>query len=303
MSMSDRHPHRLRRSVLCVPADNDRALAKMASLSPDAVIYDLEDAVLPEHKLEARQALVRHLGQSTQTMPGVEQIVRINSLASGFGEADLQALSVCRFDAVLVPKVEGPRDILDIAEGWDEGDALDDLRLWAMIETPRGVLNVAAIAETGRTRGGRLDCLIPGLNDLRKETGVAALSGRTYLVPWLMQILLAARGSGLDALDAVFNDIADAEGFARECAAGRDMGFDGKMLIHPQQIAPANTAFGPSAAEEAEAREIVMAFDHPDNAGRSVIVHKGKMVETLHLDQALACLAKVEAIKRRGKPT
>ncbi|PYE41613.1 citrate lyase subunit beta/citryl-CoA lyase [Rhizobium sp. PP-F2F-G20b] len=297
MSLSDRHPHRIRRSVLCVPADNDRALAKVASLSTDAVIYDLEDAVLPERKAGAREALVRHLAQAT---PGVERIVRINSLASGFGEADLEALSVCRFDAVLVPKVEGPRDILDIAEGMDEGDGLEDLRLWAMIETPRGVLNVAAIAETGRTRGGRLDCLIPGLNDLRKETGVAALPGRTYLVPWLMQILLAGRGSGLDVLDAVFNDIGDAEGFAQECAAGRDMGFQGKMLIHPQQIAPANSAFGPSVQDEAEALEIVAAFAHPDNTGRSVIVHKGKMVEALHLEQAIACLAKVEAIRNRG---
>ncbi|WP_165915044.1 CoA ester lyase [Rhizobium sp. PP-F2F-G48] len=300
MSMSDRHPRRLRRSVLCVPADNDRALAKVISLAPDAVIYDLEDAVLPDRKSDARAALVRHLAQET---PGIERIVRINGLASGFGEADLAALSNCRFDAILVPKVEGPRDILDIAERLDEGDAPEDLRLWAMIETPRGVLNVAPIAETGRTRGGRLDCLIPGLNDLRKETGVAALPGRTYLVPWLMQILLAARGSGLDVLDAVFNDIRDAEGFAQECAAGRDMGFDGKMLIHPQQIAPANAAFAPSAADEADAREIVVAFDHPDNAGRSVIVHKGKMVEVLHLEQALACLAKIEAIKSKGTPT
>ncbi|PYE25314.1 citrate lyase subunit beta/citryl-CoA lyase [Rhizobium sp. PP-CC-3A-592] len=297
MSLSDRHPHCIRRSVLCVPADNERALAKVASLSTDAVIYDLEDAVLPERKADAREALVHHLAQAT---PGVERIVRINTLASGFGEADLEALSVCRFDAVLVPKVEGPRDILDIAEGMDEGDGLEDLRLWAMIETPRGVLNVAAIAETGRTRGGRLDCLIPGLNDLRKETGVAALSGRTYLVPWLMQILLAGRGSGLDVLDAVFNDIGDAEGFAQECAAGRDMGFDGKMLIHPQQIAPANSAFGPSVQDEAEALEIVAAFAHPDNTGRSVIVHKGKMVEALHLEQAIACLAKVEAIRNKG---
>lgn len=297
MSLSDRHPVRLRRSVLCVPADNARALAKVASLSPDAVIYDLEDAVLPERKADAREALVRHLAQAT---PGIERIVRINSLASGFGEADLQALSACRFDAVLVPKVEGPRDILDIAEEMDEGNGLEDLRLWAMIETPRGVLNVAAIAETGRTRGGRLDCLIPGLNDLRKETGVAALAGRTYLVPWLMQILLAGRGSGLDILDAVFNDIGDAEGFARECAAGREMGFDGKMLIHPQQIAPANAAFGPTVQDEAEALEIVAAFAHPDNAGRSVIVHKGKMVEALHREQAIACLAKVEAIRHKG---
>lgn len=297
MSLSDRHPVRLRRSVLCVPADNERALAKVSSLSPDAVIYDLEDAVLPERKADARHALVRLLAD---VAPGIERIVRINSLASGFGEADLEALSACRFDAVLLPKVEGPRDILDIAEGLDEGNGPEDLRLWAMIETPRGVLNVAAIAEAGRTRGGRLDCLIPGLNDLRKETGVAALSGRGYLVPWLMQILLAGRGSGLDVLDAVFNDIGDADGFAQECAAGRDMGFDGKMLIHPQQIAPANSAFGPSVQDEAEALEIVAAFAHPDNAGRSVIVHKGKMVEALHLEQAMTCLAKVEAIRNKG---
>jgi citrate lyase subunit beta/citryl-CoA lyase len=302
-STPDRHPVRLRRSVLCVPADHARAMAKVASLSPDAVIYDLEDAVHPDRKDAAREALVRHLSSDAAGARNgarvVERVVRINSLASGHGEADLSALSSSRIDALLVPKVEGPRDILDIADLLDERAVSDDLRLWAMIETPRGVLNVAAIAEAGRTRGGRLDCLIPGLNDLRKETGVAALPGRTYLVPWLMQIVLAGRGSGLDVIDAVFNDIRDADGFAQECAAGRDMGFDGKMLVHPAQIDPANQAFGVTVAQETQARAIVEAFAQSDNAGKAVIVLDGAMVERLHLEQALRLTAKADAIAKK----
>jgi citrate lyase subunit beta/citryl-CoA lyase len=300
-SLSDRHPLRLRRSVLCVPADNDRALAKVRGLHHDGAIYDLEDAVRPENKAAARQALVRHLEEPPASH--AERIVRINSLSSGFGADDLAALAGCSVDAVLLPKVESPRDILDIADMLDEADVFEPLRLWAMIETPRGVLNVAAIAETGRTRGGRLDCLIPGLNDLRKETGVAHQPGRAYLVPWLMQILLAARGSGLDVIDAVFNDIGDSAGFAAECAQGRDMGFDGKMLLHPAQIDPANEAFGPSLAEQAEALSIIEAFGLPENAGKSVILLKGTMIEGLHLEQAQRLVAKVEAIRNKGQLT
>jgi len=298
-SPSNRHPARLRRSVLCVPADNARALAKVAALACDAVIYDLEDAVLPDNKILARDMLAAHLKQDHRS--DIEIVIRINSLASGLSEQDLAAMLALAPDAILMPKVESPQDIQTVVDVLSENDAPDTLRLWAMIETPRGVLNAAAIAETGRTRGGRLDCFVPGLNDLRKETGVAALPGRTYLVPWLMQVLLAARSCGLDVIDAVFNDFRDGAGFAAECRQGRDMGFDGKMLIHPAQIGPANDCFGVDEAALAEARSIIDAFALSENADKAVIHLNGLMVERLHLDQALRLAARADAIHKKGK--
>ncbi|CAN7196339.1 CoA ester lyase [Pararhizobium sp. LjRoot235] len=296
-SVADRHPVRLRRSVLSVPADNPRALAKIATLACDAVIYDLEDAVSFDNKAAARQTLAGHLARKRRR--DIEVIVRINGLKTRFGEKDLAAVLALSPDAILLPKVESPQDIQAVADVLAENDAPDTLRLWAMIETPHGVLNAAAIAETGRTRGGRLDCFVPGLNDLRKETGVPALPGRTYLVPWLMQILLAGRNCGLDVLDAVFNDISDTAGFSAECAQGRDMGFDGKMLIHPAQIGPANDHFGVDAGAVLEARAIIDAFALPENRDKGVINLNGLMVERLHLEQALRLAAKAEAIQHK----
>ncbi|PDT41039.1 MULTISPECIES: HpcH/HpaI aldolase/citrate lyase family protein [Sinorhizobium] len=293
---TDHHPVRLRRSVLSVPADNPRALAKIKDLAADAVIFDLEDAVTPEHKAQARDALVSHLSANR---PDGEAIIRINVAESGFREADLAASVVLRPDAILLPKVESPADIQAVLDWLSDNDAPESLRLWAMIETPRGVINVPAIAEMGRTVGGRLDCFVVGLNDLRKATGVPALPGRTYLVPWLMQVLLAARGSGLDAIDAVFNDFRDAEGFGTECRQGRDMGYDGKMLIHPAQIDEANRCFGIDQAALDEARAIIDAFARPEHAGKGVINLDGRMVERLHLDQALKLAAKANIIERR----
>ncbi len=296
MRAIDHHPVRLRRSVLSVPADNQRALAKVRELAADAVIFDLEDSVLPDRKAAARDALVRHLAGNR---PPGETVIRVNAAGSGFGEADLAAALAARPDAILLPKVESPADIQGALDWLSEKDAPDELRLWAMIETPRGVVNGPAIAETGRTSGGRLDCFVVGLNDLRKETGVPALPGRTYLVPWLMQILLAARGSGLDAIDAVFNDFRDPEGLEAECRQGHDMGFDGKMLIHPAQIDAANRHFGADEAAVEEARAIIEAFALPDNAEKGVINLHGRMVERLHLEQAMKIAAKADIIEKR----
>jgi citrate lyase subunit beta/citryl-CoA lyase len=296
MRAIDHHPVRLRRSVLSVPADNQRALAKVRELAADAVIFDLEDSVLPDRKAAARDALVRHLAGNR---PQGETVIRVNAAGSGFGEADLAAALAARPDAILLPKVESPADIQGALDWLAERDAPDELRLWAMIETPRGVVNGPAIAETGRTSGGRLDCFVVGLNDLRKETGVPAFPGRTYLVPWLMQILLAARGSGLDVIDAVFNDFRDPEGFEAECRQGRDMGYDGKMLIHPAQIDAANRHFGLDEAAVEEARAIIEAFALPDNAGKGVINLHGRMVERLHLEQAMRIAAKADIIEKR----
>ncbi|WP_429814799.1 HpcH/HpaI aldolase/citrate lyase family protein [Ensifer sp. B1-9] len=292
----EHHPVRLRRSVLSVPADNARALAKVAELATDAAIFDLEDAVAPERKVEAREALVQFL---TASRSDCEIVIRINAIGSDFGQGDLAAALSANPDAILLPKVESPADIQAAADWLAENDAPETLRLWAMIETPRGVINAPVIAETGRTFGGRLDCFVVGLNDLRKETGVPDRPGRPFLVPWLMQILLAARGGGLDVIDAVFNDFRDADGFDEECRQGRDMGYDGKMLIHPAQIGPANERFGVEQIAVDEARAIIAAFAAPENTGKGVINLNGRMVERLHLDQAMALAAKADLIEKR----
>nr|WP_298095415.1 CoA ester lyase [uncultured Shinella sp.] len=294
------HPLRLRRSVLSVPAINAKALAKSVTLDCDAIIFDLEDSVLPEKKAEARAALIAHFA-ALDRAAGREHVIRINPLDGPDGVLDLEAVLECMPDAVLLPKVSEPQDVLTVADWLSEAGADDGPRLWAMIETAASLLNLAAIAETGRTAGGRLDCFVVGLNDLRKETGIADIPGRPFLVPLLLQAVVAARACGLDVIDSVFNDFADADGFDAECRQGRQMGFDGKMLIHPAQIAAANAAYGVTEAEAAEALAIVAAFAAPDNAGKAVVNIAGRMVEKLHADQAERLLARVDMINERKR--
>lgn len=294
------HPLRLRRSVLSVPAANARALAKSATLDADAIIFDLEDSVLPEKKAEARAALVAHFKEPGRS-GACERVIRINPVSGAEGAADLEVVLACMPDAVLLPKVSEPQDVLTVAEWLSEAGADDGLRIWAMIETAASLLNLGAIAETGRTRGGRLDCFVVGLNDLRKETGIADMPGRPFLVPLLLQIVVAARASGLDVIDSVFNDFSDVEEFAAECRQGRLMGFDGKMLIHPAQIDAANAAYGISEAEAAEALAVVSAFAAPENAGKGAVNLRGRMVEKLHAEQAERLLAKVDLINERKR--
>lgn len=283
-------PPRPRRSVLYVPATNEKALAKIASLSCDCVIVDLEDSVAPERKQEARERLKVFF--SGREKDGREMVIRVNALSSEWGADDLRAARECRPHGILLPKVETARDILEANDALDETDARPSLWLWAMIETPRAMLNIGAIAALGRDRGARLSCLVAGTNDLVKETGILAAPDRRYLTPWLMQMVLAARAGSLDVLDGVHNDFSDLDGFARECAEARNMGFDGKTLIHPAQIGPANAAFSPSETQVAEALAIRAAFALPENAGRGAISLEGKMVERLHLDQAERLLTK-----------
>jgi citrate lyase subunit beta/citryl-CoA lyase len=287
----------LRRSVLSVPAINARALEKTHVLDCDAVIFDLEDSVAPEKKDEARQNLKAFF--AGPALEGKERIIRINALSSGFGLADMELVRALEPDAVLLPKVSEPQDVMAISDMLGDADAPDTLRIWAMIETPRGILNSAAIAEFGRTAGSRLDCFVVGLNDLRKETGVLPQPGRTYLVPWLMQVILAVRAYGLDAIDSVFNDFKDADAFEAECAQARAMGFDGKMLIHPAQIDAANRHFAPGEAAIREAREIIAAFADPATDGLNVINSNGRMIERLHLVQAESLVHKSRLIAER----
>lgn len=278
-----------RRSLLCLPASNAKALAKLAILECDATIYDLEDAVAPDMKAAARDALIGHFAAGVK--PGVEHVIRINALSTPWGEADLEAVALCRPDAVLVPKVENAGDLAAVAARLDTA-GLTETRLMAMIETPKGVLNAAAIAEA---HAPRLAALIVGLNDLRKETKVPRGPDRHLLVPWLMQVVLAARAYGVAPIDAVSNDFRDLAAFEAECAEGRAMGFDGKMLIHPAQIETANRRFGPSEDDIAAARRIIAAFDAPEAVGQGAINVDGEMVERLHLDEARKLLALVSS--------
>ncbi|WP_395449210.1 HpcH/HpaI aldolase/citrate lyase family protein [Aminobacter sp. UC22_36] len=285
---------RPRRSVLYVPATNEKALAKLSSLACDAVILDLEDAVLPHEKVAARERLGQFLAQRPASKR--EYVVRINALSSEWGADDLAAASGWNADGVLLPKVATPRDILEAGDVLDDAAAPDELKLWAMVETPRALINIGAIAELGRDPASRLACLVAGTNDIVKETGVLMTPDRRYLMPWLMQMVLAARAGGLDMLDGVSNDFRDLDAFARDCAEASAMGFDGKTVIYPAQIDGANSAFSPSAEALAEARAIADAFALPDNASRGVISLGGKMVERLHLVQAEKVLARAAMI-------
>ena len=290
-------PIRSRRSVLYVPASKPRAMEKARDLNCDTVIFDLEDAVGPSEKLAARNALENWF---SLPRPAGEFVVRINALSSDWGMADLGAAGAWGPDAVLLPKVNEPDDIQHAQKLLD--DAPVQVRLWAMMETPHAIANAIPIANTGRQPGGRLDCMVAGTNDLAKDTGVALEPGRAHLSVWLMQMVLAARTAGLDIIDGVYNDFRDLDGFDRECQEARNMGFDGKSLIHPTQIEAANRIFGVSDADAEAARTVVAAFARPENNGRGVIQIDGRMVERLHLEQAEALLARA-ALQKEGTAT
>ncbi|RAZ89998.1 CoA ester lyase [Mesorhizobium hawassense] len=285
--------YRPRRSVLYIPASNDKALAKLASLACDAVIIDLEDGVLPADKAAARDKIAGILAGPQRRC---EMVVRINPLASEWGADDLVAVARAEPDGILLPKIGTPRDILEAGDLLDDNFAPDSVRLWAMVETPKALLNIGAIAELGRDPASRLACFVAGTNDLVKSTGVLATPDRRYLMPWLLQLVLAARAGGLDVIDGVANDFRDLDALARECAEAAAVGFDGKSLIHPAQIEAANHAFSPSPEALARAGAIRDAFARPENAGRGVIAMDGRMVERLHLAEAEKLLAKAAII-------
>lgn len=287
---------KLWRSLLSVPAINRRALEKSRTLAADAIIYDLEDAVAPGKKAEARENLERLY---SEYRPGGVTAIRVNPLDTEDGSEDMKTVLACQPDAVLLPKVGNVASIATAGALLKRNGAPERIKLWAMIETPEGVVNAAAIAGafSDVRAGGRLEALVVGVNDLRADTGVAPSPGRAYLVPWLMQTVLAARAYGIRVIDGVYNDFADREGYAAECAEGVAMGFDGKMLIHPNQIEAANRHFSPSEDAVAEARAIVEAFANPGAEALNVIDLDGRMVERLHLEQAKALLAQVDAIQ------
>lgn len=270
------------RSLLYVPASNARALEKSRFLSCDGVIIDLEDAVAPQAKAAARAALPAAMegGGGRNRL----RLVRINALSTPWGQDDLDALGGLGCDGVAVPKVSGPADLDAVA-------ARCDLPLWAMIETARGVLSAPAICGHPRLAG-----VIMGTNDLARELGARPRADRMPLWTALQGVLLAARAAGVPAIDGVCNALDEPERFAAECVQGRDMGFDGKSLIHPAQIAAANAAFAPSADEIDLARRRIAGFEAAQAAGQGVAVVDGEIVEALHVETARKTLALAERI-------
>ncbi|SFJ16505.1 HpcH/HpaI aldolase/citrate lyase family protein [Methylobacterium brachiatum] len=288
---------RPRRSVLAMPGSNARALEKARTLPADVILIDLEDGVAPGKKAEAR-AMVAAAVSGAGFGPR-EVVVRINPPETEDGEADLAALAGAGAAAILVPKVRSSDTLIAVGSRLRRLGAPLATRIWAMIETPMAVVNAAEIAGAARDVDGRLATLVIGPNDLVKASRIRP-PGRAALRPWLMTVLAAARAYEIEAIDGVFTDLRDAAGFAAECAEGRDLGFDGKMLIHPSQIGPANAAFGPDPADIAEARRVVAAFDAPENQAHGVIALDGRMVERLHVEAARRTLALAEAIARLG---
>ncbi len=289
---------RPRRSVLYMPGSNSRALEKGRDLPADGLILDLEDAVAPDAKVQARDAVVKALRQGFGER---EVLVRINGLDTRWWVEDINAVAAVRPDGVLVPKVSSPRQLQDLAARLVDMGTDPHVRVWAMMETPLAMLNVRDIAAAALDSETRLAGFVMGTNDLAKDTRAHLVAGRSPMVPWLMNCVAAARAYGLDILDGVYNDIADADGFASECRQARDFGFDGKTLIHPRQIEPCNAAFSPSREEVDTARKIIAAFDLPENENKGVLQVDGRMVERLHAEMARRTVAIADAIDKRNQ--
>ncbi len=279
----------LTRSVLYLPASNARAIEKARTLDADAVILDLEDAVAPDAKAEARQAAVAAL---TTGGFGPRVGVRINGLDTPWGADDLAALSGLKPDFVVAPKIESPEAVRAVAARLPDGVAL-----WIMVETPLSVLRLDAITGAGVP----LAALMLGINDFGERMNLVLGPDRDPLKPWLAAVVAAARGHGLLAIDGVVNATDDSDRLAAECRQGRAFGFDGKSLIHPAQIDAANAAFSPSTEEVAQAREVVAAFASADAGGKGAIRVGYRMVERLHLDAAHRLLARHAAASTPAK--
>ncbi len=290
---------RPRRSVLYMPGSNARAIEKARTLPADAVILDLEDSVAPEAKAAARQQVMDAV--TAGSFGAREVIVRINGLDTQWWLDDLNAVAKAKPNAVLVPKVSSPDHLEDVAERLVDISADQKIRVWAMMETPLAMLNARDIAASASDVETRLAAFVMGTNDLAKETRAKITPGRAAMLPWLMNCVAAARAFGLDIIDGVYNELADADGFARECSEARKMGFDGKTLIHPNQIAPCNAAFSPSAEEVAQAQKIIAAFDLPENRDKGVVQLEGRMVERLHAEMARRTVAIAQAIEARSR--
>jgi citrate lyase subunit beta / citryl-CoA lyase len=287
---------RLRRSLLFVPGSNPRALEKARALPADGLIFDLEDAVAPMAKEEARTAVMAALAAGGYG--GRELVLRVNALDTPWGHADLAAAATMPIDAVLLPKVENADRVRLAAALLDALGAPPERAVWCMLETPLGILDARPIAAASP----RLAALVVGSSDLTKDLHATHARDRLPLLTALQLALLAARAYGIAALDGVHLDLSDDEGFALACRQGRELGFDGKTLIHPKQIEEANTAFAPSAEEVAWSRRIIAAYAEAERSGKGVVLVDGKLIENLHIDNARRMVAVAEAIAQVAAP-
>lgn len=285
---------RPRRSALYLPASNAKAIAKARTLPCDVVILDLEDAVAPEMKAQARAAAVAAVLEGD--FGNREVAIRVNGLDTEWGADDLAAVAASTADAVLVPKVSSARDIGRYQDALAQAPAA--MQLWTMIETCEAVLNLDAIAASAAST--RLSLWIMGTNDLAKEMRAQLTPCRTPFLPFLSTAVAAARAHGLAILDGVCNEFRDLNAFEAEARQGLMFGFDGKSLIHPAQIAPCNAVFSPSEADLAWAQAVIEAFEQPENQGKGAIRVDGKMTELLHLEQAKRLIAIAERITALG---
>ena len=282
---------RPRRSVLYMPGANTRALDKARTLPADALIFDLEDAVAPDAKEAARTNVVA--AAWSKAYGKREIVIRCNGLGTPWGKADVAAIATSGANAILVPKVESAAEVTHIVSLLEEAGAPHDLAIWAMMETPKGILRAEEIAASHP----RLACFVMGTNDLVKDMRALHTPMRLPMVTALGLGMLAARAYGLAILDGVYNDIKDEDGFRAVCRQGVEMGFDGKTLIHPSQVEPCNEIFAPSAQELAMADKIVAAFRQAQAEGKGVVTVDGRMIENLHVEQAERALALAAAIK------
>lgn len=285
---------RPRRSVLYVPGGNARAIAKARTLLVDGIIFDLKDSVSAEDKSAARAQVASAI--ESGGFAHRELILRINAVYTEWWLEDLNAAAKVKPDAVLVPRVSSTQELQHIAERLIDISADRKIRIWAMMETPLSILYAREIAAASTDVETRLDCLVMGTRDLAKATRAKLTVGRQPMRLWLTQCVAAARAYGLDVLDGAYTDFNDVEGLARESAEARDMGFDGKTIIHPRQIATCNEVFAPAADEIADARRIIAAFKQPENIGKSLIAVGGRLVERPQLQMAQRTVTIAEAI-------
>lgn len=284
--------YRPRRSVLYLPASNARALEKARTLPCDAVILDLEDAVAPDAKEAARDAAVAAVREGG--FGRRELAIRVNGVGTQWHEADLEAACQAGPDAIVVPKVESARTVVELADAMDRLGAPRHTALWAMVETPRAVLHAVEIADGS----DRLTVLVLGTNDLVKELDVEHVPGRSPLQTALSLVVLGAKAAGVAVLDGVYNDLTDTDGYLAECRQGRALGFDGKTLIHPKQVEVANETYAPSAEAIEDARGLLDAWHAA--AGAGVVTYRGRMIENLHVATAERVLAIHQAITALG---
>ncbi|CCD97918.1 CoA ester lyase [Bradyrhizobium sp. STM 3809] len=290
---------RPRRSLLFMPGSNARALEKGRNLPADGLILDLEDSVAPDAKAAAREQIAKAV--SADGYGKRELLIRINSLDTPWWSDDVAMAGQTATDGILVPKVSTVEDLRTVTNRLAEVGADPALKVWAMIETARAVLDADRLAATVHEAGSRLAGFVFGPNDISRETRIRMVPGRATMLPMISHCILATRAHGLEILDGPYSDFANTDGFAQECIQARDLGFDGKTLIHPGQIDACNAIFTPPAAEVAEARKVLAAFELPENASRGAIQIDGRMVERLHAEMARRTIAIADAIAELAK--